>query len=198
MCMSLKLLHILILHQTTTTSVTGFSLAGCFIFWFYIKPQPLPACAVLPFVASYFDSTSNHNNNVLHRYGREGCFIFWFYIKPQHSISFGKKSPSCFIFWFYIKPQLNLHIVQHGFVASYFDSTSNHNGKSFLSQCLSVASYFDSTSNHNTKGGGGGTMFCCFIFWFYIKPQRSSYINSISSVASYFDSTSNHNMQRMQ
>ena len=57
-------------------------------------------------------------------------------------------------------------------VASYFDSTSNHNDD--LEQVLemTVASYFDSTSNHNN---------------IVINHQKSN-------VASYFDSTSNHNI----
>ena len=34
---------------------------GCFISWFYIKPQPRSRASVCSMVASYLDSTSNHN-----------------------------------------------------------------------------------------------------------------------------------------
>ena len=99
-------------------------------------------------VASYLDSTSNHNCLVyslekwqllhiliLHQtttiFGSTrksvGCFIFWFYIKPQLCSSSLIIIIRCFIFWFYIKPQLSLHPAHCSAVASYFDSTSNHN-----------------------------------------------------------------------
>ena len=35
-----RLLYILILHQTTTFTVGMYAAGGCFISWFYIKPQP--------------------------------------------------------------------------------------------------------------------------------------------------------------
>ena len=65
------------------------------------------------------------------------------------SVSVVSSCPCCFIFWFYIKPQrLTLNTLQHH-VASYFDSTSNHNMFVSCEECAAVASYFDSTSNHN-------------------------------------------------
>ena len=57
-------------------------------------------------------------------------------------------------------------------VASYLDSTSNHNHGIRIPSSDPVASYLDSTSNHNLLGGLFGA----------------------SSVASYLDSTSNHNL----
>ena len=143
------LLHILILHQTTTTS-------------FRKKVTPC-------------------------------CFISWFYIKPQHAEHPTAVHASCFISWFYIKPQPFCYYISRNQVASYLDSTSNHNeGVSFLTTEI-VASYLDSTSNHN-----------CFSILLQVRVV-ASYLDSTSNhnntrrstldkiVASYFDSTSNHN-----
>ena len=122
-------------------------------------------------VASYFDSTSNHNKHpttlflttllhilILHQTTTAAmrvseitsCFIFWFYIKPQLLKRWGLTVLSCFIFWFYIKPQLRPCGCISSCVASYFDSTSNHNDEYPGRVKIRVASYFDSTSNHNT------------------------------------------------
>ena len=62
-----KLFHILILHQTTTAGEVVLLLTGCFISWFYIKPQPILTKGLIP----------------------TSCFISWFYIKPQHVWRFG-------------------------------------------------------------------------------------------------------------
>ncbi len=62
-CMA-RLFLISILHQTTTAVFGQCSCVGCFLFQFYIKPQPL----------TYDDE----------HIGR--CFLFQFYIKPQRYI----------------------------------------------------------------------------------------------------------------
>ena len=148
-------------------------LNSCFIFWFYIKPQPVHIRGKEIRVASYFDSTSNHNLGtypfwiqlllhilILHQTTtwrlpipwQESFFIFWFYIKPQPTHPSPAGRWGCFIFWFYIKPQQTVY--------------------------------------------PWAILTSCFIFWFYIKPQHIA-IRSVSYwVASYFDSTSNHNGQR--
>ena len=120
------LLHILILHQTTTTRALPWHYQSCFIFWFYIKPQLLSPISLHLRVASYFDSTSNHNSpSARNRTAR------LLHILILHQTTTGCRSAacswSCFIFWFYIKPQLHLSVLRHSGVASYFDSTSNHN-----------------------------------------------------------------------
>ena len=55
----------------------------CFLFRFYIKPQPV--------------------TNETHSARR--CFLFRFYIKPQPRQMFLAKGECCFLFRFYIKPQ---------------------------------------------------------------------------------------------
>ena len=144
-----RLLHILILHQTTTGNGVSLSKEGCFISWFYIKPQP-----------------SLINLGTILR-----CFIAWFYIKPQRAAERLSREVRCFISWFYIKPQLQLHATEPILVASYLDSTSNHNLTCRQFMKTNVASYLDSTSNHNLFTSYINHVFCCFISWFYIKPQ---------------------------
>ena len=61
---SLELFLISILHQTTTCSDIADAFEGCFLFQFYIKPQP--KCPALSL--------------------RGSCFLFQFYIKPQPRI----------------------------------------------------------------------------------------------------------------
>ena len=55
------LLYILILHQTTTITSLTLLFLGCFISWFYIKPQHISLPNTKHHVALYLDSTSNHN-----------------------------------------------------------------------------------------------------------------------------------------
>ena len=66
-CISgVTLFHILILHQTTTCRRIFRQMHGCFISWFYIKPQ-LHDTSIQKFqVVSYLDSTSNHNRELLY------------------------------------------------------------------------------------------------------------------------------------
>ncbi len=74
------------LHQTTTTWwCCGLSLR-CFLFDFYIKPQP----------------------GEVYSWQMWGCFLFDFYIKPQPVGSGGAAAARCFLFDFYIKPQLGV------------------------------------------------------------------------------------------
>ena len=64
-----------------------------------------------------------------------------------------------------------MNVTLHG-VVSYWNSTSNHNWKSFIVSNLVVVSYWNSTSNHNLA-------FCNTLVCF---------------VVSYWNSTSNHNL----
>ena len=146
-----QLLHILILHQTTTLLGRLQTKDGCFIFWFYIKPQLNLGNLVNCEVASYFDSTSNHNVwrisvvylQLLHililhqtttqcggsRHARTLLHILILH-QTTTALQMVNEQLRCFIFWFYIKPQQNRTL----------DRTQQS----------------------------------CFIFWFYIKPQPSN------------------------
>ena len=166
-----RLLYILILHQTTTHLKKRSKLLGCFISWFYIKPQhvwnnylencrcfiswfyikPQPNCITtltkdkLLYILILHQTTTRPN----WWWQAQGCFISWFYIKPQLSALTNAQQMCCFISWFYIKPQLIRLINQTVKVALYLDSTSNHNNSVFNVPYASVALYLDSTSNHN-------------------------------------------------
>ena len=162
--------HILILHQTTTHHRTTMPPFGCFISWFYIKPQ-----LILPFgfpnlVVSYLDSTSNHN-----------CFIT--HVGWVNVVS-------------YLDSTSNHNSYRGGIdiskVVSYLDSTSNHNSNNFL---LSSKELFHILILHQTTTLGVSMSkmsmlfhililhqtttlmtiiwhsISCFISWFYIKPQ---------------------------
>ena len=143
------LLHILILHQTTTTGRVVLHIRSCFIFWFYIKPQLQTLRKARIIVASYFDSTSNHNTS--------------------------------------------LYSAILGTVASYFDSTSNHNKADdglLHFQLLHILILHQTTTSQGVDGCKTLLLHIlilhqtttllwlliilpsCFIFWFYIKPQR--------------------------
>ena len=140
-----------ILHQTTTLKVNLSSCHSCFLFRFYIKPQLL-WCHPFGFgVVSYFDSTSNHNCSQV-----KSCIcsvVSYFDSTSNHNSSAGGSSA--------------------GSVVSYFDSTSNHNYRAAVILYALVVSYFDSTSNHNWRLFQYCTTSGCFLFRFYIKPQRS-------------------------
>ena len=71
-CMlSPELSYIVILHQTTTSSLCPNSQSSCHISLFYIKPQPPQS----------------------HEKHQDGCHISLFYIKPQLSSSCLRSSP---------------------------------------------------------------------------------------------------------
>ena len=169
------MLHILILHQTTTHRDSVYfrdSVASYFDSTSNhnenVEIVPLSCVAsyfdstsnhnlvkrscTLVLVASYFDSTSNHNMVRPKRY-RKGLL----HILILHQTTTFRMTmlayKRCFIFWFYIKPQLQAHILLVCLVASYFDSTSNHNRRYRHRFWGVVASYFDSTSNHNSSSG---------------------------------------------
>ena len=116
-----------ILHQTTTSYRSTCCLRRCFLFQFYIKPQP--------FVQNFLRKV--------------GCFLFQFYIKPQRHSSTLHSQVRCFLFQFYIKPQPSFTKSFVNAVVSYFNSTSNHNVRTFRNSSGWVVSYFNSTSNHN-------------------------------------------------
>ena len=101
----------------------------------------------------------------------------------------------------------------------YFNSTSNHNFTGLRVSDYGVVSYFNSTSNHNlfTSVSRRVSLFLisilhqttthefatlqdagCFLFQFYIKPQRSIYTSVPFHVVSYFNSTSNHNLRQLE
>ena len=142
------LFHILILHQTTTLWQHHLGHDGCFISWFYIKPQLAEPSLYSSMVVSYLDSTSNHNDND----DKEAKqMLFHILILHQTTTTLCRTSPQvrCFISWFYIKPQRTAWQLLHLPVVSYLDSTSNHNRYTLLFYYNNVVSYLDSTSNHN-------------------------------------------------
>ena len=61
-----RLLHTIVLHQTTTVAGTEGRFQYCFIPLFYIKPQHSQATNGKVRIASYHCSTSNHNHDVCH------------------------------------------------------------------------------------------------------------------------------------
>ena len=135
--MSYELLHILILHQTTTSKELRKILTCCFISWFYIKPQ-------LSSEKLYYQLC---------------CFISWFYIKPQHSCG----------------------SLKYCLVASYLDSTSNHNS-AFGQWPCSLLLHILILHQTTTILRWNNFAISCFISWFYIKPQLSTpYFNRQSS-----------------
>ena len=142
-----------------------------FIFWFYIKPQLFRSDIVTDLVASYFDSTSNHNRNavwqsvpqllhilILHQTTTcphsdsttLSCFISWFYIKPQPCTRWVWKNMRCFISWFYIKPQRWLR-------------------PPLVSGCCFISWFYIKPQQDKTQLI---LAIGCFISWFYIKPQQ--------------------------
>ena len=144
-----------------------------------------------------------------------GCFISWFYIKPQQTNDTCSNGICCFISWFYIKPQPASVVGENGGVVSYLDSTSNHNDKLLevtqralfhiliLHQTTTVYSsrkscplLFHILILHQTTTTQPITLrpMCCFISWFYIKPQHITHRTFRALVVSYLDSTSNHNL----
>ena len=165
-----RLYLIEILHQTTTTSPTKFSILCCILSKFYIKPQPLCSQVYDKGVVSYRNSTSNHNYSVvqmsfnrlylieiLHQTTTsEGsllfcysCILSKFYIKPQLVVTKEDPAKSCILSKFYIKPQQSSLLRQCIAVVSYRNSTSNHNLVGPGASPVSVVSYRNSTSNHN-------------------------------------------------
>ena len=98
----------------------------CILSKFYIKPQLLLDVALVPYVVSYRNSTSNHNSTgtdiigvwlylieILHQTTTYPCHAFFvvccilskFYIKPQPHDAHGKPISRCILSKFYIKPQ---------------------------------------------------------------------------------------------
>ena len=106
-----QLFLIPILHQTTTDNRVLSLHSGCSSFQFYIKPQLSPAIPRKAFC----------------------CSSFQFYIKPQRSPALPEFPPGCSSFQFYIKPQHGRPLMEVDGVVPHSNSTSNHNGVSFIS-----------------------------------------------------------------
>ena len=115
-------------------------------------------------------------------------------ILHQTTTSGQQRAPQkcCILSKFYIKPQPSVEASMIGFVVSYRNSTSNHNGVPLYSYWVQVVSYRNSTSNHNQSSQRGckqglylieilhqtttcSTLLCfllgCILSKFYIKPQ---------------------------
>ena len=165
-----QLLHILILHQTTTCPHSDSTTLSCFISWFYIKPQPCTRWV----------------------WKNMRCFISWFYIKPQHTLYHLLQLCSCFISWFYIKPQLGLPVHRICEVASYLDSTSNHNPPWLWSPwclLLHILILHQTTTLMLWMANFGQLLHILILH----QTTTSRWKAIACWVASYLDSTSNHN-----
>ena len=94
-----------ILHQTTTSLRVCPVVFRCFLFQFYIKPQPCFSLKTPGGVVSYFNSTSNHNSFDGTKKGSQ--VVSYFNSTSNHNLDFTAADV--------------------GYVVSYFNSTSNHN-----------------------------------------------------------------------
>ena len=171
--LSWKLFYILLLHQTTTI--------------FTISNVPL----LLFYILLLHQTTTRHR----------------LYMRPMR----------CFISFFYIKPQLLKWSSFPYWVVLYPSSTSNHNFESLIMPVREVVLYPSSTSNHNhlpshawtwelfyilllhqttTKWSFDRLLDCCFISFFYIKPQLIFFFWRCKVVVLYPSSTSNHNRKQ--
>ena len=145
-----RLFLISILHQTTTRGRLPQPYFCCFLFQFYIKPQPITCSDVFP----------------------DGCFLFQFYIKPQ--LTHMESNIYFVVSYFNSTSNHNQRRFcnQTQLVVSYFNSTSNHNmqpaGPSRFRGCflfqfyIKPQPYIEKLDEFDS----------CFLFQFYIKPQH--------------------------
>ena len=101
----LELYLIEILHQTTTSPCWYFRHHRCILLKFYIKPQQRVRHKIGHSVVSYWNSTSNHNSNVLLIFS--AVVVSYWNSTSNHNSEFVIKSATP--------------------VVSYWNSTSNHN-----------------------------------------------------------------------
>ena len=167
-----KLYLIEILHQTTTFGVRQWTVNGCILSKFYIKPQPYDLSLTLKFC----------------------CILSKFYIKPQLAISDKLRHQGCILSKFYIKPQPDVLHCLLFVVVSYRNSTSNHNRLSDIIQGRWVVSYRNSTSNHNYYDKF--KMYASVVSYrnSTSNHNRPQYSSIPAVVVSYRNSTSNHNV----
>ena len=81
------------------------AILGCFLYLFYIKPQPVPPPSCLSsscFLYLFYIKPQPCRRQVRHCFG---CFLYLFYIKPQHNPMDLLHGNRCFLYLFYIKPQ---------------------------------------------------------------------------------------------
>ncbi len=108
------------------------TVAGCFSFQFYIKPQhKFGRNAILP-VVSHSNSTSNHNTE---RRRQIEDFVV------SHSNSTSNHNTA-------------LPLFRQVLVVSHSNSTSNHNRQRRIPATCPVVSHSNSTSNHNRQCAG--------------------------------------------
>ena len=166
-----------ILHQTTTSPRSVFSLLRCILSKFYIKPQHSLRYFECFVVVSYRNSTSNHNSARSKVWSNK-------VVSYRNSTSNHNPQP--------------IASYPHG-VVSYRNSTSNHNILGGTCYRGTVVSYRNSTSNHNlneflrgfdllylieilhqttTSGKFSYNLKCCILSKFYIKPQLKAEYNA--------------------
>ena len=125
--------------------------SGCYISYFYIKPQLSIRFRLLMLVATFLISTSNRNLSIRASVSCPCCYISYFYIKPQLSPYTYAACRRCYISYFYIKPQRLsiLDSLRSGCYISYFYIKPQLVKSDGLHLC--VATFLISTSNRNSS-----------------------------------------------
>ena len=188
-----RLYLIEILHQTTTVSAISAFLFGCILLKFYIKPQQSSYCLVSFEVVSYWNSTSNHNEQICWSYSYllylieilhqtttgswtvtayRRCILLKFYIKPQHWQIRFRCWQSCILLKFYIKPQQAavFPIWQICCILLKFYIKPQQQGRNThqIAGCILLKFYIKPQRRPYTRSSHHG----CILLKFYIKPQR--------------------------
>ena len=121
-------------------------------------------------VVSYFNSTSNHNGSTVNAVSRK---LFLISILHQTTTGNARVYGDAWLFLISILHQTTTGDVRVGSERALFLISILHQTTTItLAYRLSVG---------------------CFLFQFYIKPQRHIGVHAVSVVVSYFNSTSNHN-----
>ncbi len=136
------------LHQTTTTNRANRQIAGCILWFSYIKPQPMSITLVKWFVVFYGFPTSNHNLDVIIE--EIEPVVFYGFPTSNHNTT--------------------AYSINHIEVVFYGFPTSNHNSKIVLEKSTSLYSmvFLHQTT---TLWKISASFICCILWFSYIKPQ---------------------------
>ena len=214
---SSELYLIEILHQTTTSIISCLFLLSCILLKFYIKPQRCHGCRVSTSVVSYWNSTSNHNED---RLMCECPQVVSYWNSTSNHNPWWRNCRDCELYLIEILHQTTTHQQLFDFrhtVVSYWNSTSNHNEDRLMCECPQVVSYWNSTSNHNwaTEENKKSSLYLIEILHQTTTLSEAEKMNvmlylieilhqtttlllvllSLTGVVSYWNSTSNHNRQ---
>ena len=168
-------------------------------------------------VVSYWNSTSNHNNQ-LGKSISAALYLIEILHQTTTMVTVILLLPSCILLKFYIKPQPSLPRPGVLRVVSYWNSTSNHNrtGVASSNRVLYLIEILHQTTtvrfDGSTKNGCILLKFyikpqlnflqksdrkSCILLKFYIKPQLQARFFYNYVVVSYWNSTSNHNIGQL-